>query len=160
MVSVCLPSYALLQHLPSYLGFSYLGHGVSLHSCSSKAQPLLLTLSEGYLLTAALPDLQRGIAPLGPPVPAQPHYLRGCLFSIYNLNSFILDYLTIGASVSLWTLYLVPLIYAIYFCFSSSTNVLITLACSLKSGNLILSALAFFSQDCLAIWGFLFSYTP
>ena len=65
MVSVCLPSDALLQHLPSYLGFSYLGRGVSLHGCSSKAQPLLLTLDEGYLLTAALPDLQRGIAPLG-----------------------------------------------------------------------------------------------
>ena len=42
MVSVCLPSDALLQHLPSYLGFSYLGRGVSLHGCSSKAQPLLL----------------------------------------------------------------------------------------------------------------------
>ena len=67
MVSVCLPSDAFLQHLPSYLGFSYLGRGVSLHGCSSKAQPLLLTLNEGYLLTAALPDLQRGIAPLGPP---------------------------------------------------------------------------------------------
>ena len=37
------PSDALLQHLPSYLVFSYLGRGVSLHSCSSKAQPLLLT---------------------------------------------------------------------------------------------------------------------
>ena len=36
--------------------------------CSSKAQPLLLTLDEGYLLTAALPDLQCGIAPLGLPV--------------------------------------------------------------------------------------------
>ena len=36
-VSVCLPSDALLQHLPSYWGFSYLGHGVSLHGCSSKA---------------------------------------------------------------------------------------------------------------------------
>ena len=44
MVSVCLPSDALLQHLPSYLGFSYLEHGVSLHGCSSKAQLLLLTL--------------------------------------------------------------------------------------------------------------------
>ena len=72
MVSVCLPSDALLQHLPSYLGFSYLGHWVSLHSCSSKAQPLLLTLDEGYLLSTTIPDLQRGIAPLGPPVPAQP----------------------------------------------------------------------------------------
>ena len=51
MVSVCLPSDALLHHLPSYLGFSYLGHGVSLHGCSSKAQPLLLTLDEWYLLS-------------------------------------------------------------------------------------------------------------
>ena len=66
MVSVCLPSDALLQQLPSYLGFSYLGLGVSLHGCSSKAEPLLLTLDEGYLLTATLPDLQRGIDPLGP----------------------------------------------------------------------------------------------
>ena len=72
---MCLPSDALLQHLPSYLGFSYLGRGVSLHSCSSKAQPLLLTLDEGYLLTTALPDLQCGIAPLGPPAPAQPRLL-------------------------------------------------------------------------------------
>ena len=77
MVSVYLPSDALLQHLPSYLGFSYLGHVVSLHGCSSKAQPLLLTLDEGYLLTAALPDLEHGIAPLGPPVPAQPLLLIG-----------------------------------------------------------------------------------
>ena len=75
MVSVCLPSDALLQHLPSYLGFSYLGRGVSLHGCSSKAQLLLLTLDEGYLLTTALPDLQGGIAPLGPPVPTQPPIL-------------------------------------------------------------------------------------
>ena len=67
MVSVCLPSDALLQHLPSYLGFSYLGCRVSLHSCSSKSQPLLLTLDKGYLLTAGPPDLERGIAPLGPP---------------------------------------------------------------------------------------------
>ena len=44
MVSVCLPSDALLQHLPSYLGSSYLGHEVSLQGCSSKTQPLLLTL--------------------------------------------------------------------------------------------------------------------
>ena len=75
MVSVCLPSDALSQHLPSYLGFSYLGRGVSLHGCSSKEQLLLLILDEGYLLTAALPDLQRGIAPLGPPAPAQPRLL-------------------------------------------------------------------------------------
>ena len=66
---MCLPSDALLQHLLSYLGFSYPGRGVSLHGCSSKVQPLLLTLDEGYLLTTALPDIQPGIAPLGPPVP-------------------------------------------------------------------------------------------
>ena len=72
MLSVCLPSDALLQHLPSYLGFSYLGRGESLLSCSSKAQLLFLTLDEGYLLTATLPDLQRGMTPLGPPVPFQP----------------------------------------------------------------------------------------
>ena len=75
MVSVNLPSDALLQHLPSYLGLSYLGHGVSLHGCSSKAQPLLLTLDEGYLLTAAPPDLEHGVAPLGPPAPMQPPLL-------------------------------------------------------------------------------------
>ena len=73
---VCLPSDALLQHLPSYLGFSYLGHGVSLHGCSSKVQPLLIILDEGYLLTAAPPDLERGVAPLGPPAPTQPPVLR------------------------------------------------------------------------------------
>ena len=83
MVSVCLPSDALLQHLPSYLGFSYLGPGVSLHGCSSKVQPLLLTLVEGYLLTTALPDLQRGMSPLGPPAPTQPRY---------DLNQILYDY--------------------------------------------------------------------
>ena len=72
MVSVCLPSDALLQHLPSHLGFFYLGRGVSPNGCSSKVQLLLLALDEGYLLTATLPDLQCGIAPLGPPAPVQP----------------------------------------------------------------------------------------
>ena len=41
----------------------------------SAGQPLLLTLDEGYLLTATLPDLQCGTAPLGPPVPVQPPLL-------------------------------------------------------------------------------------
>ena len=67
MVSVCLPSDALWQYLPSYLDFSYLGLGVSLHGCSIKAQSLLLTLDEGYHLTATPPDLEHGVAPLGPP---------------------------------------------------------------------------------------------
>ena len=34
-----------------------------------------LTLDEGYLLTATPPDLERGVAPLGPPVPTQPPLL-------------------------------------------------------------------------------------
>ena len=63
----------------SYLGFSYLGHGVSLHGCSSKAQSPLLTLEERCLLTATLPDFERGVAPLGPPVPAQPLEYNGDL---------------------------------------------------------------------------------
>ena len=45
---------------------SVLGRGVSLHGCSSKAQPLLLTLDEGYLLTTTLPDLRSGIASIIP----------------------------------------------------------------------------------------------
>ena len=59
------------------MGFSCPGRGVSLHGCSSKAQPLLLTLDEGYLLMAAPPDLECGVAPLGPPAPAQA-LLLGC----------------------------------------------------------------------------------
>ena len=62
MVSVSLPSDAFLQHLLSYLGFSSLGRGLSLHGCSSKAQPLHLTLEE-----VAPPDLERGVAPFSPP---------------------------------------------------------------------------------------------
>ena len=72
LVSVCLPSDAVLQHLLSYVGFSYLGCGVSLYGCSSKAQALLLTLDEVYLLTSTTPDLEPGLAPLAPPVPMQP----------------------------------------------------------------------------------------
>ena len=32
-------------------------------------------MNEGYLLTAAPPDLECGVAPLGPPVPEQPPLL-------------------------------------------------------------------------------------
>ena len=72
LVSVYLSSDAVLQHLQSYMGFSFLGHGVSLQGCYSKVQPLFLTVDEGSLLTATPPDLDRGVAPLGPSVPAQP----------------------------------------------------------------------------------------
>ena len=61
---------SLLQHLLCYLNFSYLGRGVSLHGCSSKVQWLLLILDERYFCMAACADLERGVAPLGPP--AQP----------------------------------------------------------------------------------------
>ena len=63
------------------IGSSYLGCGASPHGCSSKVQPLLLTLNEEYLLTATLPDLQCGIAPLGPPAPKQPPLLKNTLMS-------------------------------------------------------------------------------
>ena len=81
MVSVCLPSDALLQHLPSYLGSSYLRREVSLHGCSSKVQLLLLTLDKG-----TPPDLERGVAPLGPPASAQPLLLEYCI-STWNVRS-------------------------------------------------------------------------
>ena len=68
MVSACLPSDALLQHLPSYLGFSYLERRVSL-TLNAAAAPYL---GWRYLLTTAPPELECGIAPLGPPAPAQP----------------------------------------------------------------------------------------
>ena len=95
MVSVCLPSDAFLQNLPSYLGFSYLGRGISIHGCSSKAQPLLLTLDEGYLLTATPLDLERGIAPLGPPAPMQPPLLGlgvNIILSYIKYYIFIIKY--------------------------------------------------------------------
>ena len=78
MGSVCLPSDALLQHLPSYLAFSYLGRGISLHGCSSTAQPLLLTLDDGGLLTTARPDLQRWMAPLRPSCAATTPWTWSC----------------------------------------------------------------------------------
>ena len=76
-----MPSDAVLQHLPSYVGFSYIRCGFSLHGYSSKAEPLLLTLDEVYLLTATTLDLERGIAPLVPPGPMQPP-LHGRVVSV------------------------------------------------------------------------------
>ena len=47
-----------------------------------EAQKLLLSLDEGYVLTAVPPDLEGGVAPLGPPLPVQPPLLgRGLLLS-------------------------------------------------------------------------------
>ena len=106
MVLVCLPSDALSQHLPSYLAFSYLGGGVSLHGCSSKVKPLLLTLYEGYLLMAAPSDLERGVAPLSPPAPAQQPLLGKPLFNEYFTrhklsNNFSLFMMFLNTSLKL-----------------------------------------------------------
>ena len=85
LVSVYLPSDAVLQHLQSYMGFSFLGHGVSLQGCSSKAQPLLFSLDEVYLLTATTPELELGIAPLVSLVPMQPP-LHGRVVSVLIIH--------------------------------------------------------------------------
>ena len=69
------------------VGSHSLGRGVSLHGCSNKAQQLLLTLDGGYFLTTAVPDLQRGIAPLGPPAPAHPP-LHGPQFDFLDCSIF------------------------------------------------------------------------
>ena len=56
-----------------------LGLGLGALGISSRSPPL--TLDEGYLLTATLPDLQHGIAPLGPPALAHhgAHQDEACL---------------------------------------------------------------------------------
>ena len=72
MVSVCLSSDALLQHLPSYLVFSYLGISSRLLQQSAAAVPYL-----GWGVSPHhCPSWPWcGIAPLGPPVPTQPPLL-------------------------------------------------------------------------------------
>ena len=81
MVSVCLPSDASCNtyHL-TWVSLT-LGVGYLFTAAPAKHSRCFLTLDEGYLLTATLPDLQRGIAPLGPPVPVQQPLLgRGLIF--------------------------------------------------------------------------------
>ena len=57
---------------------------MSLHGCSSKAEPLLLTLDQGYLLTTTPADLERGITPLGPPAPLQLPLLERVIKLVLN----------------------------------------------------------------------------
>ena len=52
-----------------------LGVGYLFMAAPEKRSHCSLPWTEGYLLTTALPDLQYGIAPLGPPAPAQPGLL-------------------------------------------------------------------------------------
>ena len=66
MVSVCLPSVPSSNtYRLTWVSLNF-RRGVSLHGCSSKAQPVLLTLDK-----VASPELERGVAPLHPPVPVQ-----------------------------------------------------------------------------------------
>ena len=80
LVSVCLP---LMPSCKTYcLTWFFLPwNGVSLHGYSSKAQPLLLTVDEVYLLTDNTPDLERAVDPLIPSVPMQPP-LQGRVVSV------------------------------------------------------------------------------
>ena len=83
------------------LGFSYLGHGISLHGCSSKVQLLLLTLDE-----VAPPDLECGVASFGSPAPVQLLLLIVTLNSILTHSNFlilILFTLTCVAHVSFYS---------------------------------------------------------
>ena len=70
---MCLPSDVLLQHLPSYLGFSYLGVGYLFTAAPAKHSCYSLPWTRGISLP---PDVQRGIAPLGPSCAWQPPLLR------------------------------------------------------------------------------------
>ena len=49
VVSVCLPPDALLQHLPSYLGFSYLGRGRNINNLKYADDTTLMAESEEEL---------------------------------------------------------------------------------------------------------------
>ena len=86
VVSVYLRSDALSQCLLSYLGFSYLGRGLSLHGCSSKVQPQVLILDLGYFLMAAARDLGRGVSPLSCSSDVQP------LLAVPAPHSFLATY--------------------------------------------------------------------
>ena len=74
MVSVLLPSDALLQHLLSYLGFSYLEHGyVFTATPASTASALYLGRGVSPHCRPSWPWTWSGS--LGPPVPTQPPLL-------------------------------------------------------------------------------------
>ena len=47
-------------------------YGSFISSFLRNLHTVLLTLDEGYLLTIAPPDLERGVAPLSPPATTQP----------------------------------------------------------------------------------------
>ena len=78
---LCLPSDASWNTY-HVLGFLLPWTGISLQGCSSKAQLLLQQSAAAapylvgwYLLTAAPPDVECGVSPLGAPAPTQPMLL-------------------------------------------------------------------------------------
>ena len=74
---MCLPSDASRNTYRLTWVSLTLGVGYLFMAAPAKCSRCSLPWTRGYLLTAALPDLHRGIAPLGPPAPAQPPLL-GC----------------------------------------------------------------------------------
>ena len=85
MVSGCLPSDALSQHLPSYLGFSYLRRGVSLHGCSSKVQPQLLSYNSNASAFDIVPEVSE-------PILSSFHSLYFILLFISYFHYFIFQF--------------------------------------------------------------------
>ena len=131
---MCLPSDALLQHLPSCLGSCYLGLGVSLHGCSSKVKLLLLTLDKGYLLTAALPDLHCGLLNLS------------CIFSILVSRLFICDSILISGFWIIFTIiiqnslsgrFLISSCYSLELCIQMLISFLFSFAFCLSSFHML-----------------------
>ena len=77
-----------LPLLLSCWGFSFaLGCGVSPHGRSSKAQPLLLTLDVGYLLTATTPDLGPFTSQILHPSFTSQIFLHGTLLGCKTLEA-------------------------------------------------------------------------
>ena len=75
MVSVCLP--LMLPCNTYHLTWVSLNLDMAyiFMAAPAKCSHCSLPWTRGYLLTATPPDLECGVAPLGPPVPAQPPFL-------------------------------------------------------------------------------------
>ena len=68
MVSLCLPSDAVLQHLPSYLGFSYLGVGYLFTAVPAKHSCCSITWTRGISLPHDPDNHDDGITNLEPDI--------------------------------------------------------------------------------------------
>ena len=74
---MCLPSDASRNTYRLTWVSLTLGVGYLFTAAPAKRSRCSLSWMMGYLLTTAPPDLERGVAPLGPPAPMQPPLL-GC----------------------------------------------------------------------------------